>query len=151
MHFPERKIAVFWLDLHLNLFLRNQQLMSIGSGNDWCQTGVKLLLKSTDLSNKSQNAPAPYPTMLHSEQKCSHFCSEWSIVGYGTGAFWDMWNCSIMTQFINTYVHHHASICQPRAGFINVFRRHHSSFISGKWQILGIIKSTKFLSICNGN
>ena len=22
--------------------------------------------------------------MLHSEQKCAHFCSEWSIVGYGT-------------------------------------------------------------------
>ena len=29
--------------------------------------------------------------MLHSEQKCAHFCSEWSIVGYGTGAFWDLW------------------------------------------------------------
>ena len=26
--------------------------------------------------------------MLHSEQKCAYFCSEWSIVGYGTGAFW---------------------------------------------------------------
>ena len=40
-----------------------------------------------DLIVKSQNAPVPYPTMLHSEQKCTHFCSEWSIVGYGTGAF----------------------------------------------------------------
>ena len=29
--------------------------------------------------------------MLHSEQKCAHFCSEWSIVGYGTGAFWVLW------------------------------------------------------------
>ena len=27
--------------------------------------------------------------MHHSEQKCAHFCSEWSIVGYGTGALWD--------------------------------------------------------------
>ena len=26
----------------------------------------------------------------HSEQKCVHFCSEWSIVGYGPGAFWDL-------------------------------------------------------------
>ena len=34
--------------------------------------------------------------MLHSEQKCAHFCSEWSIVGYGTGAFWDLWNWSIV-------------------------------------------------------
>ena len=35
----------------------------------------------------------PHPTMLHSEQKCAHFCSEteWSIVGCGTGAFWDLW------------------------------------------------------------
>ena len=36
--------------------------------------------------HKSQNAPVPHPTMLHSvsEQKCAHFCSEWSIVGCGT-------------------------------------------------------------------
>ena len=43
----------------------------------------------------SQNAPVPYPTLFHSEQKCAHFCSEWSIVGYGTGAFWDLWIRSI--------------------------------------------------------
>ena len=41
-----------------------------------------------DLFRKSQNAPVPYPTMLHSEQQCAHFCSEWNIVGYRTGAFW---------------------------------------------------------------
>ena len=39
---------------------------------------------------KSQNAPVPYPAMLHSEQKCSYFYSEWSTVGYGTSAFWDL-------------------------------------------------------------
>ena len=44
---------------------------------------------------QSQNAPVPYPTMLHSEQKCAHFCSEWSTVGYGRGAFWDLWIRSI--------------------------------------------------------
>ena len=44
-----------------------------------------------DQVHKSQNAPAPYPTMLHSEQKCAHFCSEQGIMGYGTGAFWDLW------------------------------------------------------------
>ena len=45
-----------------------------------------------DPMHKSHNAPMPYPTMLHSEQKCAHFCSEWSIVGYGTGArWWDIW------------------------------------------------------------
>ena len=33
-----------------------------------------------DLIHKSQNTPVPYPTMLHSEQKCAHF----------DGALWDM-------------------------------------------------------------
>ena len=43
---------------------------------------------SIDLIHKSHNAPVPYLTMLHSEQKCAHFCSEWSIVRYGTSAFY---------------------------------------------------------------
>ena len=36
-----------------------------------------------------------YPKMLHSEQKCAHFCSEWSIVGYGTFAFW-IWETRLL-------------------------------------------------------
>ena len=48
-----------------------------------------------DQFRRSQNAPVPYLTMLHAEQKCAHFCSEWSIVGYGAGAFWDLWIRSI--------------------------------------------------------
>ena len=48
-----------------------------------------------DLINKSQNVPVPYPSILYSEQKCAYFCSEWSIVGYGAGASWDLWNWSI--------------------------------------------------------
>ena len=40
--------------------------------------------------DKSHHAPVPYPTMHHSEQKCAHFCSECCIVGYGTGALWDL-------------------------------------------------------------
>ena len=50
---------------------------------------------SIDLIHKSENSPVPYPRMLHSEQKCARFCSEWSILGYETGAFWDLWNWSI--------------------------------------------------------
>ena len=46
-------------------------------------------------SLKSQNVPVPYPTRHCSEQKCAHFCSEQCIVGYGTGAFWDLWDRSI--------------------------------------------------------
>ena len=49
-----------------------------------------------DQFHKSLNAPVPYPTMLLSEQKCAHFCSEWSIVEYGTCAFWDLWIRSIL-------------------------------------------------------
>ena len=52
--------------------------------------------KSTHQIHKSHNAPVPYPTMQHSEQKCAHFCSEWCIVGYGTGALWHLWDWSIM-------------------------------------------------------
>ena len=51
-----------------------------------CTLGIYLI-------HKSQNAPVPYPTMFHSERFCSE--SEWSIMGYGTGAFWDLWNWSI--------------------------------------------------------
>ena len=55
----------------------------IFSRTNWC--GI------VDQFHKSQNAPVPYPTMLDSEKKCGHFCFEWSIVGYGTGAFLDLW------------------------------------------------------------
>ena len=50
---------------------------------------------TVDQSHISHNAPVPYPTMHYSEHKCAHFCSEWCIVGYGTGALWDMWDWSI--------------------------------------------------------
>ena len=29
-------------------------------------------------------------TMHHAKQKCAHFCSEWCIVVYETGALWDL-------------------------------------------------------------
>ena len=47
-----------------------------------------------DQSHKSHNPSVPYPKMHFSEQKCSHFCSEWGIMGYGPGALWDMWDWS---------------------------------------------------------
>ena len=34
--------------------------------------------------------------MLLFHIQCAHFCSEWSILGCGTGAFWDMWIRSIV-------------------------------------------------------
>ena len=53
-------------------------------------------LTKNDVFHNSQNTPVPYPIMLHSEQKCTHFFSEWSIVGYGTAVFSDLWNWSII-------------------------------------------------------
>ena len=44
----------------------------------------------------SHNVPFPDPTIHHSEQKCAHFCSEWWIVGFGTGALWDLWDWFII-------------------------------------------------------
>ena len=46
-----------------------------------------------DLVHISRNATVQYPTMLHSEQKIAYFWSEWSVVGYRTGAFWDLRLC----------------------------------------------------------
>ena len=57
--------------------------------------------------------------MRHSEQKCTHFCSEWSIVGYGThfcsewrivrygtSAFWDLWMRSLRPEsFLRLTIH----------------------------------------------
>ena len=40
------------------------------------------------------------PTIHHSEQTCAHFCSECSIVGYGPGAPWDLWKCSITSHHL---------------------------------------------------
>ena len=66
-----------------------------------------------DLLHKFPNVPVPYPAMLHSEQKCVHFCSEWSIVGYGTGAFWDLWNWSIKRHLRPTSQSHNAPVPYP--------------------------------------
>ena len=48
-----------------------------------------------DQSHRSHDALLPYPTTHHSEQKCAHLCSEWCIVGCGTGALWDLWDQSM--------------------------------------------------------
>ena len=48
-----------------------------------------------DQSHKSHHAPVSYPANHHSEQKCAHFCPEWCVMGYGTGALWDLWIWSI--------------------------------------------------------
>ena len=53
-------------------------------------TKHRYVVYTIDQPRKFQNAPVPYPTMLHSEQKCAQFCSEWSIVEYRAGALWEL-------------------------------------------------------------
>ena len=72
------------------------------------------------------------PTMLHSEQKCAHFCSdsayfcsEWSTVGYETGACWDLWNWSstcdqvCVCGFAKVYLYDidHTIICENKINY----------------------------------
>ena len=49
-----------------------------------------------DPSHKSHNAPDKYPTMHHFVTEmctCVHISvTKWCIVGYGTDAFWDLWD-----------------------------------------------------------
>ena len=61
-----------------------------------------------DQSHKSHTAPVPYPTMHPSEQKCTHFCSEWRIVGMrqvhiGDLILFDLgFDSIVMSYFTNT-------------------------------------------------
>ena len=92
-----------------------------------------------DLINKFQNAPVPYPTMHYSEQKCAHFCSEWCIVGYRTGAFWDLWGYSI-TIFVPvifdqfTHSAQEPAFSLRRSPGVLIFPFHHSKCIIWLWQ-----------------
>ena len=47
-----------------------------------------------DQFHKYHNAPVPYPTIR------PHFCSELCIVGYGTGALWDLWDWLMVTSSV---------------------------------------------------
>ena len=59
------EIVVEFLSI-INFYRRwNRALLGHGAGAT--RTSI------TDLIHKSKNAPVPYPTMLHSEQKCARF------------------------------------------------------------------------------
>ena len=102
-----------------------------------CCQGVGMLqVYWIDQFHKSQNAPVPYPTMPHSEQKWSYFCSEWSIVGYGTGAFWDLWIGSIAVPCHYDMVQYHV-IHRNNTEITNLEPRSH----------LELIKDTPYRSL----
>ena len=51
-----------------------------------------VIVMGKDQPHISHIATKPWPTMHHSERKSAPF---WCIVGYGTGALWDLWYWSI--------------------------------------------------------
>ena len=79
----------------------------------WCLVAQKL---SIDQICKSHNADVPYPTLHHSEEKCAYFCSECSILEYGTSALWDLWNWSIAARLL-----HIGSMAKVGVGWIHTW------------------------------
>ena len=80
------------------------------SSHCWCRISWISRFKNKhaiDLIHESPNAPVPYP------QKCAHLCCEWCIVGYRTGALWDLWNCPIVNYYYkyNLYLSLH-EVCR---------------------------------------
>ena len=60
-------------------------LSVVSDSNELCACILHSWFSGTEaigLLHKCQNAPVPYPTMLHSEQKCD--------ISVLKGAFWDM-------------------------------------------------------------
>ena len=71
--------------------------------------------------------------MHHSEQKCAYFCSEWCIVGYGTGTLQDLliWlvylnNLSLLGHFMASHITNNSTICST--GCPCQQQREHQSF-----------------------
>ena len=98
--------------------------------------------------HKFQNAPVEYTTMLQSENKCAHLCSEWSIVGWWTGTFWDMWIRSIVICVCMLPLTHELHVqgrCMP-----SLCGQWDMDSISGIWKRISkcTIKNTYIFPIC---
>ena len=97
--------------------------------------------------HKYHNAPVPYPTMHHSEQKCAHFCSEWCIVGCGTVASWNLWDWSYYLKQLwpRLPTRHPASRVKIMIGYsyvneyiynIYITERHICKHVINIWQVI---------------
>ena len=65
-----------------------QALKQVSFQDDWLNPG--------DIQGNGLHSQIPECTCSISHNALFRTCSEWSIVGYGTGAFWDLWNWSIV-------------------------------------------------------
>ena len=89
------QFGLAWFCLHISCQY-TYYMSPLTSRLQFCFPGI------IDPIHKSHKAPVPYPILLYSEQKCAHFCSEWSILRYETGAFWNLWNWSIVLMSMNS-------------------------------------------------
>ena len=90
-------IYVYWVCVYISyILLRYSRVESFNthdiSRKIFCMLDLVVVtgnfcVSAIDRSHRSHSAIVPYPTM----HQCAHFCSEWCIVGYGTGALWDLW------------------------------------------------------------
>ena len=72
-----------------------------------------------DQFHKFNNASVSYPTVLHSRQKCAHFCSEWRILWHVTGAFGNLRVRSI------------GNICEAQSASLRATRFHAPQTMGG--------------------
>ena len=70
----------------------------------WSINGAELPLANRPISQIPESSSS-ISTMFHSQQQCAHFGSEWIIVGYGIGAFMDLWNRSIVSNTMQEICH----------------------------------------------
>ena len=84
---------LIWCDSHLLIVLIQWHIHAFHSAKSFAITPHSVV-NSTSIEpiHKCHNALAPCPTMHHSEQKCTHFCSEWCIMGYETGELRNLWS-----------------------------------------------------------
>ena len=77
--------------------------------------GKECILWMNKFHTSSVECTSSISPMIHSEKKCAHFCCEWSIVGYGTGVFWNcdkLFNCGMcLTVLHSSYTSLTPGIC----------------------------------------
>ena len=87
--------------------------------SEWCRSGG-VFLAAINSSRKTQSAPDMYSTMQKFVTAlCTHAhipVTEWYIVGYGTGALWNLLEESIVQQYTDRTVKRNVLYASNEAG-----------------------------------
>ena len=95
-----------------------------------------------DQIHKSHNAPVPYLKTNHSEPKCTHCYFEWCIIGYGTGASWDLSIWSNMSKWRYRILRIRSAWNQDRT--VAALKRKCPVTLFGDILVIGCMESTHF-------